>query len=57
LVVHFSLLGHSKAVNLAQFHIFAQLMKSGSILTEMIAAVKFEYYKQNCLVVLGRKNC
>ena len=42
LVVHFSLLGHSKAVNLAQFHIFAQLMKPGSILTGMITALKFE---------------
>jgi len=42
LVVHFSLLGHSKAVKLAQFHIFAQLMKPGSILTGMITALKFE---------------
>ena len=42
LVVHFSLLCHSKDANLAQFHIFAQLMKSGPILIGLITALKFE---------------
>ncbi|CAD6232714.1 unnamed protein product [Miscanthus lutarioriparius] len=41
-----------KPLQFAQTAAVMELMKSGSILIEMITAVKFEYYKQNCLVVL-----